>query len=232
MEFRYDIHVHCAENSHCSPCPGAVIAEGYAKAGYTGFVMTNHFLDGYGRAYTPEEWERECRHFMLGYENAKKVGDERGIDVFFGWEYNYQGADLLTYGLGLDWLLAHPDMTTWHVNRYFDEVHAAGGFVIHAHPFREAGNVPTIQLFPHKEDAVEVYNGSHYVSVYDPIFNDRALWYAQSYRKIQTAGSDTHGVDAWGYPHRGGSMLFDRRPKSVQEMIELIKANRFHIDVN
>lgn len=230
MEFRYDIHVHCSENSTCSPCPGAQIAAGYADAGYTGFVMTNHFLAGYGPAYSPEDWERECRGFMTGWQNAKEVGDARGIDVFFGWEYNYRGADLLTYGLGLDFLLAHPDMTTWHANRYFDEVHAAGGYIIHAHPFRQTGYIESIQLFPDKTDAVEVYNGSHYAPVYSPAFNDRALWYAQTFHKVQTAGSDTHGL-SFGLPHRGGSMLFPRRPASVQEMIDLIRNNRFRIEV-
>ncbi len=232
MEFRYDIHVHCSENSACSGCPGARIAEAYAKAGYAGFVMTNHFLSGYGKAYTPEEWEKETEGFMTGYENAKAAGNALGIDVFFGWEYNYQGADLLTYGLGLDWLKAHPDMTTWKATKYFDEVHAGGGFIVHAHPFRQAGHIRQIQLFPDKTDAVEVYNGSHYASCYDPAFNDRALWYAQTYRKVQTAGSDTHGLDAWGYPMRGGAMIFDHRLSSIQEMIELIRNNRFHIDVN
>ena len=231
MSFRYDIHVHCSENSGCAPCPGADIARAYAKAGYTGIVMTNHFLKGYGTSYTPEQWEKETEYFLTGYLRAKEVGDEMGLDVFFGWEYNYRGADLLTYGLDLAWLKAHPDMTTWSANRYFDEVHAAGGYIIHAHPFRQAGHIDSIQLFPDKTDAVEVYNGSHYASCYSPAFNDRALWYARTFHKVMTAGSDTHGL-AFGLPQRGGSMLFERRVASLREMIDLIRNNRFTIDVN
>lgn len=231
MQFKYDIHVHCSENSKCAPCPGKLIARGYAKAGYTGIVMTNHFLGGFGTVYSPEDWKREATGFLSGYQNAKEEGERLGLDVFFGWEYNHRGADLLTYGLDLDWLLAHPDMTTWEANRYFDEVHKGGGFIIHAHPFRQAGHIAAIQLFPDKTDAVEVYNGSHYASCYSPAFNDRALWYAQTYHKVQTAGSDTHGLNASGYPLRGGSMIFDRRIGSIHEMIDLIRNNRFHIDV-
>lgn len=230
MLYKYDIHVHCSENSHCSPCPGAKIAEGYAKAGYTGIVMTNHFLGGHQTDLASIDWNKEVEFFMTGYEHAKEVGDKMGLQVFFGWEYNYNGADLLTYGLGLDWLKAHPDMCAWEATRYFDEVHAAGGFIIHAHPFRQAGNIPFIQLFPNKEDAVEVYNGSHYASCYSPAFNDRALWYAQTYHKVQTAGSDTHGLSAEGLPHRGGSMLFEHKLTSIGDMINLIRNNRFQID--
>ncbi len=233
MGYLYDIHVHCSENSHCSPCCGRDIARAYIKAGYAGIVMTNHFLGGHQTDLSSIDWEAEATNFLSGYLHAKEVGDREGLDVFFGWEYNYQGADLLTYGLGLDWLLAHPDMCAWDIVRYFREVHAGGGFICHAHPFREAPNIPYIQLFPQYEDAVEVYNGSHRPGgAYDPVFNDRALWYAGQYGKIKLVGSDTHGTDSEGMPSCRGSVCFNHRISSVREMIALFRSRSYSISHN
>lgn len=229
--YRYDIHVHCSENSSCAPTPGAEMARAYANAGYTGIVMTNHFLHGHQTDTSNMDWERECENFMRGYLNAKEEGEKCGLDVFFGWEFNYMGADLLTYGLGLDWLKSHPDMCSWSAKQYFDEVHKSGGYVIHAHPFRVTSYFEELHLFPLWEDAVEVYNGSHCFPMYDyvPAFNDRAEWYAKQYNKIMTAGSDTHGVE-YGVPQRGGSMLFNKKLENISEMIFYIRNNRFKID--
>ena len=232
MDFIYDIHVHCSENSHCSPCCGRDIARAYIRAGFTGIVMTNHFLGGHQTDLSAIDWEAEATNFMTGYLHAKEVGDQEGLDVFFGWEYNYQGADLLTYGLGLDWLLSHPDMCAWDISQYFRRVHEAGGYICHAHPFREASHIPYIQLFPRCEDAVEVFNGSHLPGVYDPVYNDRALWYARQYGLTQLAGSDTHGTDADGMPSRKASVRFDHRISSVREMIALFRSGDYSISHN
>ena len=228
--YRYETHLHTCQGSACGVSTGAEHARFYKERGYQGIFVTDHFFGGNTAVRRDLPWKERIDWFCSGFEDAWNEGQKIGLDVFFGWEYNYNGADLLTYGLGLDFLLAHPDMTTWQAGRYFDEIHAAGGFIVHAHPFRQAGHVPCIQLFPDKTDAVEVYNGSHYAACYSPAFNDRALWYAQTYNKVQTAGSDTHGL-SFGMPQRGGSMIFDRKVASIHEMIDLIRNNRFRIDV-
>ena len=39
-----------------------------------------------------------------------------------------------------------------------NECYKAGGYIIHAHPFLEEDWISHIQLFPQKEDAVEIMN--------------------------------------------------------------------------
>ena len=237
--YKVDLHTHCSENSKCAPHDGKTIAEAYKNAGFDGLVITNHFLGGMYTDLAKIDWQREVDFFFTGYEHAKEYGDAHGLDVFFGWEYRFFESDILTYGLGRDWLLAHPDMCTWTPDRYFDEVHAAGGFVTHAHPFREVPGAKdcTVRLFGKKVDAVEIYNGSHEASCFgdDRLkFNERAEWYAKAYKRIELAGSDTHGVykNAEGkiMPFRYGAVIFNERFENEKEMIAAIRNGEYSLD--
>ena len=51
-----------------------------------------------------------------------------------------------------------------------------------------------IKLLPEDVDAVEVWNAGNR----DELFNQRALWYAESFGLPQTAGSDAHRPEAFG----------------------------------
>jgi hypothetical protein len=104
-----------------------------------------------------------------------------------GWEYSYGWAHFLTYGLGKDWLLAHPGLLTWNALDYFDRVHADGGWIVHAHPFRE--KVELVHLFPNKVDAVEIVNAGRPDDA-----NRHALDFAASFGLPRTAGSDIHST--------------------------------------
>ena len=67
-----------------------------------------------------------------------------------------------------------------------------GGFIIHAHPFRERDYINHIHLFPRDIDGVEVYNASQ---AKDFGMNERAVVYARMYDLPQTAGSDSHNAE-------------------------------------
>ena len=193
----------------------------YKREGYTGILITDHFLNG--NTSVPREgiWEERVAMFCESYYRAKARGEEVGLDVFFGWEYNYNGADLLTYGLGLEFLLAHPDMTTWQANRYFDEVHAAGGFVIHAHPYRERAYMRknTILLYPHLVDAIEVRNCGN-----PPEVDRRSLAYAEELDLPMTGGSDKHSTAIMKTPMSGIVLPF--RCHTLSELTDAIRQKK------
>lgn len=184
--YRYETHAHTSETSLCAHSSAEDLIALYAGLGYRGVFITDHFING-NMARDDGPWESTVDRLMAGYEAAKAAGDRLGVDVFFGFEYSYGWCHLLTYGLGREWLLAHPDVCEWHVEEYLRRVRNEGAFVIHAHPFRE--KVGHIHLFPESVDGVEVINSSRTQEA-----NDRAAVYARMYGLPEVAGSDIHRV--------------------------------------
>ena len=218
--YRYDLHVHTYEGSACGHTPAAELADFYKNEGYTGIVVTDHFYCGNTRVPRDQPWEDWLAAFKQGYENAKARGDEIGLDVFYAWEYSFHGIDFLTYGLDNDWLLLHPEVKTMDIVDYLNLVRSSGGYVIHAHPFHEAGYIPYIRLMPRQVDAVEVINAPK------PQFaNDRALEYAKAYDLTMTAGSDCHSSD---WVHLAGIEV-DRKIASIAGLIEVLRGREHRL---
>lgn len=185
--YLYETHLHTSETSRCGRSSGAEMARHFQALGYAGLFVTDHFYNGNTTVPDDLPWSERVEQFCLGYEAAAREGRQIGLDVFLGWEYSHGWAHLLTYGLGKDWLLAHPDLLAWNVLDYLDRVHADGGVVVHAHPFREG--VEPVTLFPARVDAIEVANAGR-----DADCNRHARDFALSFGLPQTAGSDIHST--------------------------------------
>ena len=197
MGYYYDMHCHTAEGSACSDFPVREMVKFYKDHGYDGFTLADHFS---GNSTFPGDmpWKERVDAFYGIYETAceeaYKLG---GIQVFFGMEYTLRKrADDMRYALGNDfvivnltkeWILENEDAFSLDFNKNFDTIRAAGGFIIHAHPFLEAPWVRSIQLLPRKVDAIEIINGG-----LDDITNDSAKWYADRYTLPYCAGTDIH----------------------------------------
>ena len=87
-------------------------------------------------------WEFKVEYLFRGYRAAKEEGDRIGLSVYKGWETNTEGREFLTYGLDEAFLLANPDIADVGVREYLRRVAEAGGWVVHAHPFRKASYIP------------------------------------------------------------------------------------------
>ncbi|HHU92747.1 MAG TPA: histidinol phosphatase [Halanaerobiaceae bacterium] len=221
--YKYEIHAHTAETSKCSRISAVDLVRFYKSRGYAGLCITDHFLNG--NTVVPEDlpWEERIELFYQGFEKAYLEGQRIGIDVFFAWESTHKGTDFLTYGLDKEWLLSHPDLLELTINEYFDLVHRDGGYIVHAHPFREAAYIDTIRLVPWKTDAVEVINASR------PDFENKcADQYADNYNLIKVAGSDNHD----GYMDRLAGIMTREPLKSIEEMVEAIRTGQFEIFVD
>lgn len=218
--YRYETHCHTSESSACASASGAEQARFYKERGFTGIIVTDHFLNANTRALPEMKWDVKVDVQFSGYENAKKEGEKIGLDVFFGWEYTVGGTDFLTYGFDKKWLLAHPETLTLPPNDYFDLVHAEGGYISHAHPFREAWYIDMIRLFPRKCDAVEVIN-----SCRTDFENDMAKQYADSYGLPYTAGSDNHHAKQ----SRLSGIETDERIRDIGHFIEILKSGKYRI---
>lgn len=217
--FKYETHLHTSEASACASASGAEQARRYKKLGYDGIIVTDHFFNGNTAVQNFSSWEERVERFCKGYENAKAEGEKIGLKVFFGFEYSYFGADLLTYGVDKDWLLENDNVCDISFYQFCERVHNAGGFIVHAHPFREADwYINEIKLLPRWVDAVEVHNSGNSMQA----FNDRALWYAKQFGLPQTAGSDNHHL--WAQNLSG--VMTSQPLDSIEDYIEAVKSKK------
>ena len=194
MAYRYETHMHTMEGSACSSSTGAEMARAHKAAGYTGIFVTDHFFNGNSAVPRELPWEERIRRFCLGYERAKAEGDRIGLQVFFGLEYAYQGAEFLVYNLDKQWLLDHENIDKGDPRKALALMRRDGGFVIQAHPFRERNYIDHFQLFPRDIDGVEAINAAHLGEEGRKI-NQRAFAYAEMFDLPVTAGSDSHKTE-------------------------------------
>ena len=212
--FKYETHLHTIEASACAELSGAEHVRNYKAAGYSGIIVTDHFFNGNSCIPRKLPWEERIDLFCQGYENAKKEGDRIGLSVFFGWETYYEGTDFLIYGLDKEWLKNHPDMLSWTIEDQYNNVHEAGGLVVHAHPFRVRDYIKEIRFFPEFIDAVEVINMGNDSNEY----NLQAYEYARNNKFPMTAGSDAHR-----YQEKLSGVAFNQRLEDINDFINNIK---------
>lgn len=212
--YKYETHLHTSESSSCGKVSGAKLARIYKELGYSGIIITDHFFGGNTSVNRNLPWKESIDEFVKGYESAKEEGERIGLSVFFGFEESFFGTDFLVYGLDKEWLYENQDILHWGVEEYYENVHKAGGFFVHAHPFREAPHVKEIRLYKKCEDAIEVVNRSHK----DPLFNQRAREYAILHNKPWIEGSDAHSRD-----DVHGGMLFAHRLVDINDFITSVR---------
>ena len=187
MAYRYETHLHTRQGSACGTSSGAEHARHYLDAGYQGIFVTDHFFRGNTAIDRSLPWAERIHRFCSGYEDAWEEGQKIGLDVFFGWEENFEGDEYLIYGLDKQFMLDHPEMEHWTRREQYDAVHAAGGCVIQAHPFRMRGYIRAILLGDRFADGVEAANAGN-----PPEQDALAMHYAREKGLYVTAGSDNH----------------------------------------
>lgn len=214
--YKYETHLHTCPVSKCATASIREHLEVYKKLGYDGIFVTNHFLDGSLNIDKSKSYEERLNFFFTDYEEGVKIGKELGIKVFCGMESNYLGADFLVYGLSKEWYLNNPqimDMPKSQQLPYFIE---NGALVIHAHPFREAGYIDHIRLYPRCVHGVEVVNATK------PDFeNEMAKLYAKHYGLIEFAGTDNHHVNE--DKHTLAGMECERPILDEQDFVNAVK---------
>ena len=221
--YRYETHLHTVESSACGKTPGREYPAIFKERGYDGIFITDHFFHGNTRPDRNLPWPEYVDAYMKGYEEAKQAGDEIGFKVFFGIEENFEGDEYLIYGVGKDFLLAHPEIPHWTREEMTQWVHEAGGAVMQAHPFRDRFYINQIHLFPDGVDGIEGINTANTAND-----NLAALCYALKLHLPIIAGSDTHDkekISDWN-----GGILADTPILSPQDFAERLKQHEtFHI---
>jgi predicted metal-dependent phosphoesterase TrpH len=213
--YHYEMHMHTSPVSACAGSTPEDMVDAYFSRGYAGIIVTDHFVNGSSGCPPHLSWPDKMNFMLSGYELAKRRGDAVGLDVFCGWEFSYFGLDFLTYGLGLDFLLAHPNMETMTAEEYCTTVRRAGGFVAQAHPYRggwwidNPGPVDAKLL-----DAVEVLNVAM-----DKKTNNKALAWATKHNVAQISGTDSH----YATLGKTGGLALPYKASSIGDVLDAIR---------
>lgn len=224
MAYKYETHMHTREASACASSTGAEMARAHKQAGYTGIFVTDHFFNGNSAIPRELPWQERVERFCLGYEHAREEGERIGLQVFFGFEYAYHGAEFLVYNLDKQWLLAHENIDLCSPRQALLQMHQSGAFVIQAHPFRERDYIDHIQLFPRDIDGVEAVNAAH-LGEEGRRMNQRAFAYARMFDLPATAGSDSHSVGCLF----GGGVEVPEKLKTPLDYLANLQAGRVRL---
>ncbi len=221
--YKYETHLHTDVSSKCGKSTPEEMADKCKAEGYDGIFVTDHFWGGNTAIDPALPWREWVDAYMLSYERAKARGEQIGLDVFFGWESGFQGTEYLIYGLGRDWLYAHPEISRTTIEEQYRLVHEDGGLVVHAHPFRERSYIKEVRMTPDYEDAVEAINAAHDQDKpdCDPVWNEKAIAYAARAGKPMIAGSDIHTAKCL----YGGGILTKKPLKSERDFIRLLQSD-------
>lgn len=219
MIYKYELHAHDRLCSACAHSTPEEMVEAYRAAGYSGMCFTNHFLRGNSAVDRSLPWDAKMRAYYDAYLRGKKAAEGTGFAVFFGIEHAYgHGKEVLTYGIGPELLLGHPDIDLLPLGEYAKIVRAAGGFLSMAHPFRARGYIDmSVGPEPENIDAVEVYN--HYNA---PGENEKAYAYAKEHGLLMTSGTDIHDAYCDGVGKAG--MAFAQEIGTDAELVVALKS--------
>ena len=185
--FRYETHLHTAPVSRCAKASVRETLEFYKSMGYDGVFITNHFLDGNVNVDRSLPYEKQIEFYFSDYEEGCRLAAEIGIKVFAGVELSYFGTDFLIYGLDKEWYLSHPQIMEMDGRAALEFMVSCGALVIQAHPFREAGYIDHLRLFPRSVHGAEIINANR-----SDFENHMAALYAQNYQLLEFAGTDNH----------------------------------------
>lgn len=208
-----DMHCHTSGISHCCRAEAAVILETAKQTGIDGLILTNHYQEAY---VENGDIPAFARKYVAEYELTKKIADEKGLRLFFGVEVTakqHNNTHILLYGVTPDFVLKNPDIYERTLEEMYNMVHAEGGLVIQAHPFRSNGHILDMNFL----DGIEV--NCH--PLYDATHRDEILEIAFENGLMATCGGDYH-ADTPYRPNCG--VYFPENIKTEADVVEYLKS--------
>ncbi len=219
--YKYETHLHTWPVSACAHKTVRENLEFYKNEGYDGVFITNHFLDGNINLRYSMPYEESLDFYFSDYDKAVELSAEIGLKVFLGVELTYGGTDFLIYGLDKKWYYDHPEIMSMKKSDELKYIRENGGFVVQAHPFRQARYIDHIRLFPDATDGVEVINACRKDEE-----NKMAELYASFYGFFKTGGTDNH---LGSKISKLAGMESKTQINSEAEFIEAVKNNKMKI---
>ncbi len=228
--YKLEMHLHTIHNSHCGQMEPADIAVEYAKAGYNGIVVTNHFnrTDLFG--YVAQQFGSRLNvmsDYMRDYYELKDECAKYGIDVFFGLEaapdfctyYKHSGpyGEILVYGITPEELLRDGyDILNFNKTEFYEWAEKNGNLLVVAHPYRSI----CTELDYRYVHGIEIAN----LHPYQDSGNRKAEEVCERLGLIPTGGSDFHHEGG-----EGGGVLLKRAPENEKDLVAILRSRDYEV---
>ena len=201
---RIDLHIHTSPRSACSYIDPLELVQEARRLDLDGICLTEHQMI----------WD-------IG--EVENLAHQSGIKIFRGNEFTTNQGDILVFGFYKD--IKELIM----IQELREEVSAAGGFMVAAHPFRgfKTFGIGQLQMTVEQAckrkvlefiDAIEVGNGK-----LSPDENNMARKVSEKLGIPGTGGSDAHRVDELGK----WLTVFEKEINDEKQLVEELHAGRF-----
>ena len=192
--YKYQMHTHTVPCSACAQMTPEELVNALNDGGYSGCVITNHFLNSNTGIDRNLPWNDFVKYFEQDYIECKNAAKQYDLDVIFGIEEKmFDGLEILCYGITPQFLYDNPQLANHELQMWYDAIKEYGGLVIQAHPFRYRPTyIPNPRVLPREYiDGIEVYNYCN-----KPEENLKAEEFAANNTGlILLSGADTHTTD-------------------------------------
>ena len=187
--YKTETHLHTSEVSKCGQISGAEMVKLYCDAGYSTVFVSDHFKKDYLQDVDGLSWTEVVRRYFLGYESAKRAGDELGIVVLPALEIQLTCSvnHYLLYGADKAFYVNEPNIFDMTPEELYAYAKRNGVTVVQAHPFRDGKCTPT----PEFVDAIEVINANPRHNNFD----EMTIAMAKEHGLPMTSGSDAHRLE-------------------------------------
>jgi len=225
--YKYETHLH---TNICSACAKSTPEEQiafYHREGYTGIFITEHFIFGNHRFSMDLSWNDYMSNYIRCYDILKREAAKVGMDVFFAVEHAYGDFnEFLVYGLEPEFYLKNTDIPFIPVQEFADRIHAAGGFIVKAHPYRHMSHLPhEVSIELGMLDGIEVYN--HHNQEKE---NTLAAKAAAEFDLYPFSGTDSHRASDINAAKAG--IALKRRVTSGMDFISEIRKRDYSLIIN
>lgn len=221
---KFDTHVHSSGASVCSMLSPKELVLAYKRAGFGGFMMTNHLSKRQMRLQKVDEKQNvDCA--INDYLLAKVEGEKCGITVILGAEvavsttpksqYSADYSEFLLYGVSEKLLMDNLGLCHLSQSELYQFCQSNSILMYQAHPFRfEHGQEPQDPRFM---DGVEInYHGAF-------IDQTKATTdFANNHNLALTCGSDTHVISQVG----NAGIYIGRDITSAAQLAQFMWQNR------
>ena len=221
--YKYEMHSHTSECDRDASLSGKELVNLYKDAGYSGMVITDHYIERFYTMWFPEEvkgltHEQQVSRWLKGFRTARKEGEKIGFTVLPGAEVRFDNLpnDYLLYGIHEDFFYTVPRLNELKNLEELLSILPRDVCVVHAHPFRDG----MIVARPDGLFGIEAYNGGT-----DEFRNYIAKLFANHYGVAMTSGSDIHNKKRLA---KGGIMT-ERRIETSEDLISVLRSGEYNL---
>ena len=219
-KYKYDLHVHTSPVSTCADFSPKEVVTMYKKAGFNGFVLTNHFTPlGLGKHNSKEDF---AEYYLNDYYEAKEAGKKEGLDISLGMEIRFpeNNNDYLIYGISEEDVYRAAKYLESDYKTFYREFKSEKNLIIQAHPFRNGIALCDLDYV----DGIEVFN-------MHPNHNSRIAVAAKLAHEnphlLITGGTDFH------HENHQGLLAFctEKKVKNSYQFSNIISSGDFVFDL-